>query len=246
MTALVGGVAVLAPLIGSINERGLSEKQRPERNSLHCESSAVINHVIQDPKTKTFEKPPAPQCHEDQGAPTLVTTSASPPSPPEVMPKQPNSYFNTPPNLDASYRSTLALPPPPLLDVNGPPPVAPGWTVGSSMKTSYESDVYTGSVPHVYVVRDGDDLTSIAMKIYGHPNAASAILAANRDRIHQPDILAIGLSLRIPPPWTIHAVSQAGALSLIEPRPGMDRGTVKTIPKESRDSPPWLKRTDDG
>ena len=248
MTALVGGVAVLAPLVGSVKEREVFEKQGLERSSLPCESSTVINHVIQDSKTKVLEGPSTHQYFQTQDAPVIsVTPPALPLSPPADMPARPKVYSNAAPNLDASYRSTLALPPPPLLDANGPPPLAPGWTVRPSMQASYESDMQVHSVPHMYVVRDGDDLTSISIQIYGHPHAASAILAANRDRIQQPDILEIGLSLRIPPPWTIQAASPSGALSLIEPSPGMKRRPVETIQKESNKNPsPWLERSHDG
>ena len=50
----------------------------------------------------------------------------------------------------------------------------------------------------MHVVRDGDDLTGIAIRIYGNPAMADAILAANRDRLRDPAILPIGMRLVLP------------------------------------------------
>jgi len=62
------------------------------------------------------------------------------------------------------------------------------------------------AVPSVYSVRDGDDLNGIATRIYGHPSAAAAIWAANRDRLENPEMLPIGFQLRMPPSWTVPAL----------------------------------------
>ena len=51
----------------------------------------------------------------------------------------------------------------------------------------------------VYVVCDGDDLTSIAIRFYGHPAAARLIYEANRDRLPAADVLPIGVVLALPP-----------------------------------------------
>ena len=59
------------------------------------------------------------------------------------------------------------------------------------------------------VVRDGDDLTTIAVRVYGHPGAAGAIIAANRDRITDPALLPVGVPLRLPPSW--NPAGDAGA-----------------------------------
>jgi hypothetical protein len=74
--------------------------------------------------------------------------------------------------------------------------------------------------PSTYTIRDGDDLTSIATRLYGHPGAAEAIWSANRDRLTDPAVLPIGLSLRIPPTWVPPAARQrglAGGAAPIEP-----------------------------
>ncbi len=58
------------------------------------------------------------------------------------------------------------------------------------------------TVPQVssYVVRDGDDLTTIASRFYGHPSAARLVFDANRDRLPAADMLPIGVTLVLPPP----------------------------------------------
>jgi nucleoid-associated protein YgaU len=91
--------------------------------------------------------------------------------------------------------------------------------------------------PSTYTIRDGDDLTSIATRLYGHPGAAEAIWSANRDRLTDPAVLPIGLSLRIPPTWVPPAARQrglAGAGAPIEPASRPAR--VRVAPGESLES----------
>lgn len=93
------------------------------------------------------------------------------------------------------------------------------------------------SAPSTYTIRDGDDLTSIATRLYGHPGAAEAIWSANRDRLTDPAVLPIGLSLRIPPTWVPPAARQrglAGAGAPIEPASRPAR--VRVGPGESLES----------
>ena len=52
--------------------------------------------------------------------------------------------------------------------------------------------------PTVYVVRAGDTLRDIARRLLGDETRWLAILEANRDRIDDPENLAIGLELLIP------------------------------------------------
>lgn len=134
----------------------------------------------------------------------------SPPPPPAPLPPLPEAMLATSPPLAAAYRSTLRVPPPDLLDAAGPPP-AVSWTaqgvsvaVGPPVRSGApEAPVAEITVPATYRVRDGDDLGSIAGRLYGHPGAASAIWAANRDSISNPDLLPIGAELRLPPPWAV-------------------------------------------
>lgn len=100
------------------------------------------------------------------------------------------------------------------------------------------------AVPATYAVRDGDDLTSLAIRFYGHPAAAGAILAANRDHLATPDILPIGLRLRLPPPWAVTAGRTAAESRAIEPGAGIDRSTT-VVPTGVQAKPagtgqPWL------
>jgi nucleoid-associated protein YgaU len=93
------------------------------------------------------------------------------------------------------------------------------------------------AAPGIYTIRDGDDLTSIATRLYGHPGAAEAIWSANRDRLTDPAVLPIGLSLRIPPTWVPPAARQrglAGAGAPIEPASRPAR--VRVGPGESLES----------
>ncbi|NDC53615.1 MAG: LysM peptidoglycan-binding domain-containing protein [Planctomycetia bacterium] len=83
-----------------------------------------------------------------------------------------------------------------------------------------------------YVVRDGDDLTGIAMKVYGHAGGAQAIWTVNRDRLSDPNLLPIGLELRIPPSWSVPAV-QPGASGGRVIEPGRRPARVRVAPGET-------------
>jgi nucleoid-associated protein YgaU len=97
----------------------------------------------------------------------------------------------------------------------------PAFTTSSSTAgLPMAAAVAPSPAPSTYTIRDGDDLTSIATRLYGHPGAAEAIWSANRDRLTDPAVLPIGLSLRIPPNWVPPAARQrglAGGAAPIEP-----------------------------
>lgn len=189
---VAAGMAMAAPRI-----QGVLDGQAPMLSMVAsvvpAEPSAIVPHAIPDP---TAPVEPRPAVEPD---PVLEETASLPP--PDPLPPS-GSGVAGPPPLDMAYRSTLALPPPPLLDVAPPPPGAgPVFPAAGGL----------GADPHVVlarpaavasdVIRDGDDLTTIAVRVYGHPGAAPAILAANRDRIGDPALLPVGVPLRLPPVW---------------------------------------------
>jgi nucleoid-associated protein YgaU len=91
--------------------------------------------------------------------------------------------------------------------------------------------------PSSYTIRDGDDLTSIASRLYGHPGAAEAIWSANRDRLNDPGVLPIGLSLRIPPTWVPPAARHRGLAGDAAPiEPARRPARVRVAPGESLES----------
>ncbi len=49
-----------------------------------------------------------------------------------------------------------------------------------------------------YIVRKGDTLSKISKKYYGSPNKWYKIYEANRDLLDDPDMLKLGMKLRIP------------------------------------------------
>ena len=127
------------------------------------------------------------------------------------LPAVPSPLAFRPPQLDPMYRSTVEIPPPPLLDAAAPPR-------SSVTPASREPPPRGGpaSWRETYAVRDGDDLTAIAVRFYGSPAAAESIWLANQDRLDDPRILPIGLELRLPPPSS--AVLPAGGRKrVIEP-----------------------------
>lgn len=151
---------------------------------------------------------------------SLLTAVEKPLQPFRPLPPAPAAVHQPPPSLPGVYRSALDLPPPPLLDAHAPPPLAGNstWRRPSSREEgalidgrwaadervshsrAVNPDVATRLRPaESYVVRDGDDLTAIAVRIYGHPAAATLLWQANRDRLAAADLLPVGMPLRVPP-----------------------------------------------
>lgn len=148
-----------------------------------------------------------------------------PPSPPAPLPPVTAELAGFAPEVAAAYRSTFAVPPPPLLDAHRPPPLAAGWTAHEVARPPV-AEMPAAVVPQTYVIRDGDDLTGIATRFYGHASAATAIWAANRAALPDPNVLPIGAALTLPPAWTVHAARQ-GDPQAIEPRPA---GVTQPMP----------------
>lgn len=181
-----GLVALDAPLLATVSADGHVANPPP-------------GHVIPD-----AAPPPAP-------SPAAVPVAAPPaPALPPPVPLPAVSPPSGAPTLGMAYRSTLALPPPPLLDVAPPAGQAPTAAVPAAAALQRPAAVASD------FVRDGDDLTTIAVRVYGHPGAAGAILAANRDRITDPALLPVGIPLRLPPAWS-PAGDTASALPVIAP-----------------------------
>jgi nucleoid-associated protein YgaU len=172
-----------------------------------------------------------------------------PPSPPEPLPRVSAELMGAGPEFTGTYRSTLDLPPPPLLDGHQPPPTQVAWSARPAEPRAVELHTIPAAlVPPSYVVRDGDDLTSIATRFYGHPAAAGAIWTANRATLSDPEVLPIGSELTLPPPWTIALIRPgAGAgPAPIEPRPASAAAprTPATVPANAQVVPvSWLGAT---
>ena len=224
MAMLAGGVALAQPFVAAVvAARGQATASGPSAAGPGMQpglpAMAIGNggHAIPDPRpVGSLGVPGLPLPAGDQ-----FLSAPAPPSPPTPLPASGLNDSPASPALDGTYRSTVDIPPPPLLDFHAPPPLSAGWSAHDVAKPAALSPaVQPASLPADYVVRDGDDLTQIALKVYGHAGAAAAIWAANRDRIADPQLLPIGLALRLPPTWTLPAAqaAQRGALGLaIEP-----------------------------
>jgi phage tail protein X len=140
-----------------------------------------------------------------------------PPPPPAPLPAAPAGHMTVGPDLTAHYRTTLTVPPPPLLDGQRPPPLAVGWAArGASANAAFERPPAPAAAAG-YRVRDGDDLTAIAIRFYGTPAAAAVIWQTNRGILRDPGLLPIGAVLTLPPPDAIGTGPGRGQRRSIEP-----------------------------
>ncbi|MFM8951803.1 MAG: LysM peptidoglycan-binding domain-containing protein [Planctomycetaceae bacterium] len=159
-----------------------------------------------------------------------------PPSPPVPLPGLPAEFLVPGPQVGNAYRSTLDVPPPPLLDSQQSPPLAVARAAHDLSSASPPPPV--SDVPQTYRVKDGDDLTSIATRLYGHPGAAAMIWEANRGTITDPSLLPIGAELRLPAAWSAGGPLAGGlAGRAIEP-PATTSGDVAAGPRAAPIS--WL------
>jgi nucleoid-associated protein YgaU len=204
--------------------------QLPPRDQAPASFAA---HAIPDPRPNAF----APQASGLPGPypePTFESFPAQevpsrdfrPPPPPSPLPQMGTEFSRSVPGLEAAYRSTVDVPPPPLLDTASPSPLAASWSANSGPATVAAREPVAAS-PATYVVRDGDDLTGISLKVYGHAGGASTIWSVNRDRLADPGLLPIGMELKIPPAWSVPAAQahHGNRGNVIEPvrRPALIR-----------------------
>lgn len=153
---------------------------------------------------------PPPEPSSEPAAPMAVH--------PQPLPGRPADVTLSPPSFPSQYRSTLDVPPPPLLDVDAAAPLVVGEPgAGPGPIRTVSAQVPTAPAAPTYAVRDGDDLTGIATRLYGHPGAAEAIWTANRDRLTDPAVLPIGLVLRLPSSWAPPAARSPASSALVEP-----------------------------
>jgi nucleoid-associated protein YgaU len=184
-----------------------------------------------------WHEAPAPDLPPDEAwaapsVPFVPRSDYRPPPPPSALPPVAADLARPAPPIDPAYRSTLDTPPPPLLDADAPPPLAVAWSANGAVPRSRGVPTLPTGDTSTYVVRDGDDLTGIALKMYGHAGGAQAIWSVNRDRLVDPTILPIGLELRIPPAWSVPAVQRySGAGQVIEP--GRRPAKVRVAPGET-------------
>jgi len=186
------------------------------------------------PSRPSAPQPSREQARENPGG----TARAVPPAPAAPvasggpLPVWAAGWEVAPPRLGPTYRSAFDEPPPPLLDGADPrsPPNAPrraavhqgvaGAATGFAPALGDVAADPAAIVPAVdsagYRIRDGDDLAGIAARIYGDPNAAQAIWAANRDLVPDPALLPIGARLRLPAQWQV--LGGMGRGIAIEPR----------------------------
>ena len=136
------------------------------------------NRVPASPAVAEPAWQPGGACEASQAAPA---GSQTPPGAVTIV--TPSESAATPPDLARSY----------------PDAAGPGnsrW--GISMSQMLPEAVATEIAPRTHTIVDGDSLAALAERYLGSKDAAAAIFAVNRDVLSDPQILPIGVELRIP------------------------------------------------
>jgi phage tail protein X len=220
---VTGGIWMLTAFLGS---RGLDDAPvATPKNANRVTFAASRNpRRIPDP-LRPSQKPPV-ESAGDPLSPGEASGHLEPMTDPQggldgvqPLPPVPDTIRESAPPLENAYHSTLAAPPPPLLDAHELPPLVGGSTwkhaavpfpvdplspVAAAPDPTMASVSRRKPLQHVgpgasYVVQDGDDLTSIATRVYGHPAAARVVYEANRALLPSEDLLPIGAILALPP-----------------------------------------------
>lgn len=221
LAMVAGGASLAAPTVAQL-AREVARHWEVGATVSVAPQPAAVHPAWQPPAPPTLAMQPTapgwPPAEDAAGAVAAVPPNPhyQPPPPPGPLPPVPGEFAAAAPDVAGAYRSTLNVPPPPLLDAHRAPPLAAGWTA-HGVDAPPVAVMPDAVVPQSYVVRDGDDLTGIATRFYGHASAATAIWAANRDALPDPNVLPIGAVLRLPPAWTVFA-ARAGDPRAIEPQ----------------------------
>lgn len=298
LAMVVVGVSLAAPFLVR-----LAEVSSPGADAAALPADAVGRAWVSAPSTPTApsgagafcipdpQPAPAPPVSVPAVVPTQVEapatgTALAPevPSLPGTLPRPPADLTLAPPPVAPTYRSTLDVPPPPLLDVDAASPLASAvgpvgqggaapdlpavsvtgaiHTVSASPSTpavrqAWHASAAASGVPRpspndgsvaTYVVHDGDDLNTIASRLYGHPGAAEAIWNANRDTLADPAVLPIGVPLRLPAQWAPATVRPVAGPAMVEParRPASVRvgpgETLETLAQRFYGDKAWAPR----
>lgn len=254
LTMVAAGGLLAAPFLSAVVDSARQQTANPPRHAMPSPATPAAQSVgvFAVPGTAGFAlpSPTADQTPQPMRREPAPLAEAGPAVAPQPLP--PVQRAGPPPGMNSVYRSTVQMPPPPLLDTAAPPPArlsheAHRFPAGSDRPGEMQ-------VPEVYRVRDGDDLTAIATRLYGHPRGAAAIWQANADRLESPDLLPIGLPLTVPPAWQVFQNDQAfaGGPQQIEPQQqrrvvpaggvvAMQGPAAKTVAhEESMSIRPWL------
>ncbi len=230
LTMVAAGGLLAAPFLAAVVDSARQPAAEPPvaGGQTRAESPHRSPGVFAVPGTMAS----SPPRHPDVVAEPLGQPAAGGPAsraqagmiPPRPLP--PVQPAGPPPGMNNVYRSTVETPPPPLLDAAAPPPA----------RLSHETHRFPAApvrpaesvTPDFYRVRDGDDLTAIATSLYGHPRGAAALWQANADRLESPELLPIGMPLKVPPAWQVFQGDQAfsGGPQQIEPQ----RAERKVVP----------------
>lgn len=215
LTMVAAGGLLAAPFVSAVidsvqQSNNTASRLRPTPQATSPQSAGVFavpgtaGHAL----SRQTNKP----LHQEFHPPADVAATAAPRTLPPVQQTGP------PPGLHNVYRSTVQMPPPPLLDPAAPPPARLAHELQPFPAVVNRPDEVM--VPDVYRVRDGDDLTAIATRLYGHPRGAFALWQANADRLESPDLLPIGMPLKVPPAWQVFQGDHgfAGRMQQIEPQ----------------------------
>ena len=246
LALVVMGVSVAAPFALELAAANARSQAAPMAAAVPAPPAALgtphmpagyATHAIPDPRLGGWQHqpevvadvPPLP-AGATPAADAMLPGDYAPPPPPPPLPPLAADMSRSTPQVAMAYRSTLDVPPPPLLDADSPPPLAVAWSANDASRAGRAALAAASPPPaasSVYVVRDGDDLTGIATRFYGNPAAADVIWSVNRDRLTDPSLLPIGMELRIPPAWSVPTARSSAAAGgrLIEPvrRPGSVR-----------------------
>lgn len=149
--------------------------------------------------------PPANSNAEEEILLRYRGNAAAPEPRPRKLARSMPATRNIPNETSLRRPATVVAPldrrePPPALTPDYPESdrsTSSGW--GVSMEMMLPASVPTDETPRTHKVVDGDTLAALAYRYLGSAARAQEIFDANRDVLQNPELLPIGVELKLPP-----------------------------------------------
>jgi nucleoid-associated protein YgaU len=125
-----------------------------------------------------------------------VVPPAVSPSPLPAPPASPSTNFPAAPPASTSGLDSMPTPPRLASSYPGLVPISGGNLSAVGVLGGVQP---SDDLPHTHEIVDGDTLETIALKYLGSADRAREIFEANRSTLSSPDVLPIGIELKIPP-----------------------------------------------
>ncbi len=138
----------------------------------------------------------------------------------------------TPPNMPSTFQQTLTPVPPPLPELStstNRQPIEPAPVARVQQSDRFHHEEEHEESERMHVVRNGDTLEKLAQRYLGSESRANEIYELNREQLSSPELLPIGVVLKLP-----------SRRQAVQPRPQENRPAAQPERPDRRVEPSYL------